>query len=156
MLVMLNKVSPVSELSVGQLARRAGVSVATLHFYEQKGLITSHRNAGNQRRYNRRMLRRVAVIKTAQRLGFSLKEIAGMFSELGEQPDITKDNWQQLSVRWHQVLTERIEAMQRLRDELNTCIGCGCLSMDNCRLRNPDDALGEQGTGPVLWEGRES
>lgn len=145
-----------SEISVGQLARRAGVSVATLHFYEQKGLIYSHRNAGNQRRYNRRMLRRVAVIKTAQRLGFSLKEIAEMFRELGEQQDITKDNWQQLSVRWRQALTERIEAMQRLRDELNTCIGCGCLSMDNCRLRNPDDALSEQGSGPVLWEGKES
>lgn len=145
-----------SEISVGQLARRAGVSVATLHFYEQKGLIHSQRNAGNQRRYHRRMLRRVAVIKTAQRLGFSLKEIAAMFSELGEPQDITKDNWQQLSVRWQQALTERIEALQRLRDDLNTCIGCGCLSMDNCRLRNPDDALSEQGPGPVLWEREES
>ncbi|MHA7880275.1 MAG: redox-sensitive transcriptional activator SoxR [Saccharospirillum sp.] len=143
-----------AELSVGQLARRAGVSVATLHFYEQKGLIRSGRNAGNQRRYPRRMLRRVAVIKTAQRLGFSLKEIAGMFRELGDNQDIDKDNWQRLSERWQQVLTERIRAMEQLRDELNTCIGCGCLSMDNCRLRNPDDALGEQASGPVLWEDR--
>lgn len=141
-----------AELSVGQLAKRAGVSVATLHFYEQKGLIQSRRNAGNQRRYNRRMLRRVAVIKTAQRLGFSLKEIVGMFDQLGDALDIDKDNWQRLSERWHQVLTERISALQHLRDELTTCIGCGCLSMDNCRLRNPDDALGEQASGPVLWE----
>ncbi|WP_037338702.1 redox-sensitive transcriptional activator SoxR [Saccharospirillum impatiens] len=145
-----------AEVSVGQLACRAGVSVATLHFYEQKGLIQSHRNAGNQRRYNRRMLRRVAVIKTAQRLGFSLREIADMLSELGDQQDITKDNWQRLSQQWHQALTERIDSLQRLRDELNTCIGCGCLSMDNCQLRNPDDALGEQGPGPVLWERKDS
>ncbi len=142
-----------AEISVGQLAQRAGVSVATLHFYEQKGLIQSHRNAGNQRRYNRRMLRRVAVIKTAQRLGFSLKEIAGMFRELGDDQDIDKDNWQLLSKRWHKALTERIRALEHLRDELTTCIGCGCLSMDNCRLRNPDDALGEQASGPVLWNG---
>ena len=142
-----------AEISVGQLAQRAGVSVATLHFYEQKGLIQSRRNAGNQRRYNRRMLRRVAVIKTAQRLGFSLKEIAGMFRELGDDQDIDKDNWQLLSKRWHKALTERIRALEHLRDELTTCIGCGCLSMDNCRLRNPDDALGEQASGPVLWNG---
>lgn len=141
-----------AELSVGQLAKRAGVSVATLHFYEQKGLIQSRRNAGNQRRYNRRMLRRVAVIKTAQRLGFSLKEIVGMFDQLGDDQEIDKDNWQRLSERWHKILTERISTLERLRDELNTCIGCGCLSMDNCRLRNPDDTLGEQASGPVLWE----
>jgi MerR family redox-sensitive transcriptional activator SoxR len=142
-----------SELTVGQLAQRAGVSVATLHFYEQKALIHSRRNAGNQRRYDRRTLRRGAVIKTAQRLGFSLKEVASMFSELGEQQTIDKDNWQALSERWYQALTERIDMMQRLRDELTQCIGCGCLSLDNCRLRNPDDALSSKGPGPVLWDG---
>lgn len=141
-----------SDISVGQLAKRAGVSVATLHFYEQKGLIHSRRNPGNQRRYNRRVLRRVAVIKTAQRLGFSLKEITGMFSELGNDQDIDKDNWSRLSESWHQQLTERIKALEHLRDELNTCIGCGCLSMENCGLRNPDDTLGKERSGAVLWE----
>ena len=140
--------------SVGQVAKRCGVKVSTLHFYERKALIHSSRNSGNQRRYSPDVLRRVSVIKAAQKMGISLAEITEVFAALPKHRAPSKDDWQQLSSHWHQRLTARIDYLQQLRDSLTGCIGCGCLSMQNCPLYNPGDQLGEQGAGPVLLERR--
>ncbi|KDM93337.1 redox-sensitive transcriptional activator SoxR [Photobacterium galatheae] len=140
------------EMSVGQVAQRADVKVSTLHFYEQKGLIQSWRNAGNQRRYDRSVLRRIAVIKTAQQLGMSLEEIGAALSHLPLDHAPTQEEWQAMASLWRQQLDERIMKLQKMRDSLGECIGCGCLSLKKCQLRNPDDALAETGTGAVLLE----
>lgn len=137
-------------LSVGQLAARSGVTVTALHFYETKGLIQSTRNAGNQRRYLRAMLRRVAVIKMAQRLGIPLAEIAEALAELPSDHTPTAEDWRHLSARWRQDLNRRIDEMIRLRDQLDGCIGCGCMSLKDCPLRNRQDHLAEEGPGPHL------
>ncbi|WP_212630790.1 redox-sensitive transcriptional activator SoxR [Pseudomonas sp. KB-10] len=139
-------------LSVGQVAERSGVAVSTLHFYEAKGLIQSQRNAGNQRRYRRDVLRRVAIIKVAQRLGIPLADIGAALATLPCDHIPTAADWQQLSEQWQRDLDARIEQMTRLRDQLTGCIGCGCLSMQNCPLRNPKDELSEQGVGARLLE----
>ena len=139
-------------LTVGELARRSGVAVSALHFYESKGLIGSLRNAGNQRRYPRGVLRRVAVIKVAQRLGIPLAVIGEALATLPENRAPTAKDWQRLSARWQGDLDARIRRLQQLRDELDGCIGCGCLSISACPLRNPGDRLGDQGPGPRLLE----
>ncbi|WP_101674311.1 redox-sensitive transcriptional activator SoxR [Alloalcanivorax mobilis] len=140
------------ELSVGEVARRSGVAVSALHFYESKGLIQSRRNNGNQRRYHRGVLRRVALIKVAQRTGIPLAEIADALNELPDGRAPTARDWQRLSRRWRGDLNRRIEQLTRLRDQLDGCIGCGCLSMEACPLRNPWDQLGDEGPGPRLLE----
>ncbi len=132
-------------LSVGEVARRAGVAVSTLHFYERKGLIQSLRNDGNQRRYERSVLRRVAVIQVAQSVGLSLEEIGKAMDGLPADHAPSAADWEAMSLRWHAELDRRIASMQRLRDGLASCIGCGCLSVDTCPLRNPGDSLGRQG-----------
>lgn len=139
-------------LTVGQVAERSGVPVSTLHFYEAKGLIRSTRNAGNQRRYARDVLRRVAIIKVAQRLGVPLGEVAEALAALPEGRTPTAADWHALSERWRHELDQRIQRLTALRDQLSGCIGCGCLSMETCPLRNPGDALAEFGSGPVLLE----
>ncbi len=139
-------------LTVGQVAQRAGVSVATLHFYESKGLIESWRNSGNQRRYNREVLRRIAVIRVAQRTGLSLESIKQALSSLPRGHAPSTEDWRKLSKRWRADLTDRIERLTRLRDQLDGCIGCGCLSIDACPLRNPWDILAKQGPGPRLLD----
>ena len=138
-------------LSVGQIAKRAGVSVQTLHFYETKGLIFSSRNSGNQRRYHGNTLRRVAVIKTAQRLGISLKEIADVFEQLPKDKSPSTDQWKVMSIQWKHRLQQRIDDLLNLKDQLDTCIGCGCLSIKSCSLRNPDDKASKDGDGAVFW-----
>lgn len=135
------------ELSVGELAKRAGVAVSALHFYESKGLIGSYRNAGNQRRYPREALRRVAVIKVAQRVGIPLSEIAEALNSLPSGHNPTAADWARLSARWRDDLDERIAKLVLLRDQLDGCIGCGCLSMEACPLRNPGDCLAQEGPG---------
>ena len=139
-------------LKVGEVASRSGVSVSALHFYEKKGLIKSTRNNGNQRLYPRAVLRRVAIIKVAQQLGMSLEDIRQAISVLPMHKTASKADWQQLSKFWHGQLEARIEKLTKLRDELSSCIGCGCLSMQVCALRNPEDELGADGTGPVLLD----
>lgn len=136
------------ELTVGQLAARSGVSVSALHFYESKGLIRSRRTAGNQRRYPRDVLRRVAFIRLSQRVGIPLSTIREVLAELPDERTPTPDDWARLSAAWRGELEQRIERLRRLRDELTECIGCGCLSLDHCNLANPDDRLGEEGPGP--------
>ncbi|AZF10135.1 Redox-sensitive transcriptional activator SoxR [Pseudomonas sp. R2-37-08W] len=140
------------QLTVGQLAARSGVAVTALHFYETKGLIKSNRNAGNQRRYPRDVLRRVVVIKIAQRLGIPLATIGEALQALPEGRTPTAKDWARLSARWREDLDERINKLVQLRDKLNGCIGCGCLSMDACPLRNQGDQLGERGPGAQLLE----
>lgn len=135
-------------LTVGEVARRAGVAVSALHFYESKGLIASVRSSGGQRRYGRDVLRRVAVIKVAQRIGIPLASIAAALASLPEERTPTRDDWARLSSLWRCELDDRIAQLTRLRDQLDDCIGCGCLSIVACKLRNPLDQLSEQGPGP--------
>lgn len=139
-------------LKVGEVAQRSGVSVTALHFYEKKGLLKSFRNSGNQRMFPRAVLRRVAIIKVAQGLGMSLQEIKDAIAILPMNKTPSKSDWQQLSQFWHTQLESRIEKLTRLRDELSSCIGCGCLSMEACALRNPEDELAEKGAGAILLE----
>ena len=139
---------PVTGLSVGQVAARSGVAVSTLHFYEAKGLIKSRRTAGNQRRYRPETLRRVAFIRVGQRVGIPLKLIGEALATLPEDRPPTRQDWERLSRAWRAELDLRIEQLTRLRDDLTDCIGCGCLSLDRCVLRNPGDILGQEGPGP--------
>lgn len=135
------------ELSVGEVARRAGVAVSALHFYEAEGLIRSQRAASGHRRYGRDVLRRIAVIRVAQAAGLSLKEIAAAFATLPDGRTPTAKDWAQLSASWRDLLDARIRRMTRLRDDLSGCIGCGCLSLDQCPLRNDGDRLAAEGAG---------
>lgn len=135
-------------LGVGELAARSGVAVSTLHYYETRGLISAARSAGNQRRYPRAALRRVAFIRAAQALGIGLAEIGAALAELPQQRTPTKADWTRLSSRWRTRLDERIAALQALRDRLDGCIGCGCLSLRACALWNPQDRCSALGSGP--------
>jgi MerR family redox-sensitive transcriptional activator SoxR len=137
----------VRELSVGQLSARSGVSVSALHFYEAQGLISSRRTAGNQRRYTRDTLRRVAFVRASQRVGIPLRTIKEALDQLGGRRTPTREDWARVSAAWREDLDDRIARLQQLRDRLTGCIGCGCLSIDRCRLTNPDDVLGEEGPG---------
>ncbi|NMP15569.1 redox-sensitive transcriptional activator SoxR [Thalassotalea sp. Y01] len=143
-----------ANLSVGQVAKRTGVKVSTLHFYETKGLITSWRNTGNQRRYKADVLRRISVIKVAQGLGVSLEEIKNVFRSLPKNRTPDKQDWQAISTLWQQQLEQRIVQLNKLKDSLDACIGCGCLSLKSCPLYNPDDTLAKQGVGAVLLNKR--
>lgn len=139
-------------LSVGQVAQRSGVAISAVHFYESKGLISSWRNTGNQRRYTRDVLRRIAIIKVAQRAGMPLAAIRDAFATLPQERTPTARDWQQLSAQWADDLDARIQRLTQLRDQLGSCIGCGCLSLDSCPLRNPSDTLAQQGPGARLLE----
>nr|WP_306175527.1 MULTISPECIES: redox-sensitive transcriptional activator SoxR [unclassified Stenotrophomonas] len=139
-------------MSVGDVAKRSGVAVSALHFYERKGLIRSLRTAGNQRRFARDVLRRLAVIRVAQRVGMPLEAVATAFAALPENKTPTKAEWARMSALWRSELDQRIAQLLLLRDQLTDCIGCGCLSLKRCRLTNPEDALGDQGDGPRRWE----
>ncbi len=141
-------------LSVGDVARRSGVAVSTLHFYEAKGLIRAERSGGNQRRFHRRVLRRVAVIKVAQRTGIPLARIKTALDAIPIDGPFTGADWQRLSAEWRDDLDARIAQLTALRDQLGNCIGCGCLAMHDCPLRNPDDRLGIDASGPRLIEGQ--
>lgn len=138
--------------TVGRVAQRCGVNISTLHFYERKGLIRSGRNAGNQRRYKADVLRRISVIKAAQKMGISLVSINQAFATLPNERTPTPEDWQRLSAGWQVELNARIAYLQRLRDLLTGCIGCGCLSMKNCPIYNADDKLATEGSGAVILE----
>jgi MerR family redox-sensitive transcriptional activator SoxR len=140
------------ELTVGEVAARSGVAVSTLHYYEAEGLIRSWRNQGNQRRYARDVLRRVAVIRVAQRAGISLASIREALRTLPNGRTPTSEDWAKLSSRWRAELNDRIQRMTRLRDRLDGCIGCGCLSLGVCPLFNPADKLGKLGPGPRILD----
>ncbi|MGB6194118.1 MAG: redox-sensitive transcriptional activator SoxR [Terracidiphilus sp.] len=145
--------TPVStQLTVGEVARRSGVAISTLHFYEAQGLIHSYRNRGNQRRYPREVLRRVALIKVAQRTGILLATIGEALATLPGNRTPDAADWARLSRSWRSDLDDRIQRLTRLRDQLDGCIGCGCLSLGVCPLRNPWDKLAAEGPGPRLLD----
>jgi MerR family transcriptional regulator, redox-sensitive transcriptional activator SoxR len=135
-------------LTIGAVADRTGVAPSALRYYEAEGLITATRTDGNQRRYHRDVLRRVSFIRVAQRVGLSLEEIHEALASLPEARTPTQHDWAKLSAAWRPRLDEQIRLIERLRDRLDGCIGCGCLSLKACRLLNPDDQAGEHGTGP--------
>jgi len=141
-----------AELTVGEVAKRSGVAVSTIHFYEAKGLIRGWRTEGNQRRFPRDVLRRIAIIKVAQRTGISLNEIRDALKKLPPARAATTAEWRDLAARWRADLNDRIDRLVRLRDQLDSCIGCGCLSLGNCPLRNPWDKLSADGPGARLLD----
>lgn len=140
--------------SVGRVAKRCGVKVSTLHFYEEKGLIRSWRNAGNQRRYKPDVMRKISVIKAAQKLGVTLEEIKAALAQLPNNRAPTREDWESLSTAWQDMLNKRIKRLENLRDSLSSCIGCGCLSLSNCPLYNPEDELAKTGSGPVILDSK--
>jgi len=135
-------------LTIGELSARSGVAPSALRFYEQEGLIRSTRTGGNQRRYDRTELRRVSFIRIAQQIGISLDRIRLALAELPESRTPTKQDWEKLSRNWRAELDHRILMLQKLRDNLTGCIGCGCLSLQSCKLYNPGDELAAEGPGP--------
>lgn len=139
-------------LTIGEVARRGDVAVSTLHFYESKGLISSERSTGNQRRYARDVLRRIAFIRAAQQVGIALADIKSALDTLPAGHSPSQADWQRLASRWREDLDARITRLRQLRDTLDDCIACGCLSLKSCRLRNPQDRLAALGPGPQrLW-----
>jgi len=145
---MAPTLKPTDQLSIGQVTERSGISASALHFYEREGLIFSTRNSGNQRRYNRDVLRRLAFIRASQRVGIPLASIKGALDQLPQKRTPKESDWAKVAKRWHEVLAAQIEYMERVRDDLWTCIGCGCLSFQRCQLVNPDDAMSVEGPGP--------
>lgn len=142
-------------LTIGELAARSGIAASALRFYEARGLISAQRSAGGQRRYARSTLRRVAFIRIARQVGLSLEEIGEALSTLPDERTPTKADWARLSRRWRTRIEDQITTLERLRDDLTGCIGCGCLSLQRCRLSNPGDVVGSTGTGPRYLLGEE-
>ncbi len=136
------------ELTIGALSERTGVAPSALRFYEAEGLIHATRTAGGQRRYARHTLRRVSFIRVAQQVGLRLDEIRTALDSLPENRTPTQEDWERLSMSWRPRLDAQIAVLERLRERLTTCIGCGCLSMRACHLLNPNDEAGERGPGP--------
>ncbi|MFN8193187.1 MAG: redox-sensitive transcriptional activator SoxR [Nocardioidaceae bacterium] len=141
-----------SLLTIGELAARSGVAPSAVRYYESRGLVTARRNSGNQRRFEQATLRRVAFIQAAQRVGLSLEEIRLALSTLPDGRTPTKADWTRLSRGWRPRLDDQIARLERLRDDLDDCIGCGCLSLRSCALSNPDDAMASRGPGAVRLE----
>src|SRR6185436_19102039 len=142
-----------TELTIGDLAERSGIATSAIRYYEERGLVRSRRTTGNQRRYERAMLRRLAFIRTAQRVGLTLEEIEQALATLPSNRTPTKADWSRLSRGWRPRLDARIAQLERLRDTLDSCIGCGCLSLRRCSLNNPDDIVAPRGPGPVFLDG---
>ena len=134
-------------LTIGDVAARAGVSVATLRYYEERGLVTSERTAGNQRRYSRAVLRRLAFVAAGQRVGLTLEQVAADLASLPDDRVPTKADWDRLGRRWHAQVGARIAELQALQDTLGSCLGCGCLSLRSCGLYNRDDVAAGEGGG---------
>ena len=140
-------------LPIGEVARRSGVASSALRFYEQRGLISSEREGSGHRRYPRPVLRRIAFIVFAQRIGLTLEEIGNELAKLPPHEAPTRHDWSRLSATWSSRIDERISELERLKLGLTECIGCGCLSLDRCRLANPDDRAATLGPGPRYWIG---
>lgn len=140
--------SPSDRITIGELAARSGTAASALRFYEAQGLIHAERSGSGQRRYARSTLRRVAFIRIARQIGLSLEEIGQALARLPDERTPTKADWARLSKAWRARIDDQIATLERLRDNLAGCIGCGCLSLQRCRLSNPDDAIAATGTGP--------
>lgn len=148
--VNLKSSAPASPLTIGQLARRAGIATSALRFYEAEGLLAGSRSSGGHRQYPRHALRRVAFIRAAQAVGLTLPQIKAALATLPDSRTPTKADWARLSAGWAPLLDARIAALQQLREKLTGCIGCGCLSLKACALYNPEDQAGKQGAGARL------
>jgi MerR family transcriptional regulator, redox-sensitive transcriptional activator SoxR len=135
------------ELTIGQVAARSGIATSALRFYEEQGLVSSYRTSGNQRRYDRAVLRRIALIQAGRAAGVTLERIGAALDTLPARRTPTRRDWERLSRGWRKELDGQIATLQAIRDRLTTCIGCGCLSIDKCTLLNPDDEAGELGVG---------
>jgi len=140
-------------LTIGEASRRSGVAASALRFYEERGLITSERAGSGHRRYPRPVLRRIAFVVFAQRIGLSLDEIGAELAKLPPDRAPTRRDWSRLSSRWTARIDQRIAELERLKVGLTECIGCGCLSLDRCRLANPEDRAAARGPGPRYWIG---
>lgn len=140
-------------MTIGEIARRSGVAASALRFYEQRGLITSERAGSGHRRYPSSVLRRIAFIVFAQRIGLSLDEVATELSRLPAGSTPSARDWSKLSKGWSERIDQRIAELERLKSSLSECIGCGCLSLDHCHLVNPEDRAARSGPGPVRWKG---
>jgi MerR family redox-sensitive transcriptional activator SoxR len=136
-------------LTVGEVSARSGVAASALRYYEAQGLLAATRTASNQRRYPRHVLRRLSFIRAAQNVGLSLDEIRAALGALPDGRTPTRDDWARLSRAWHQRLDDQITALRKLRDGLESCIGCGCLSLDRCEISNPGDVMAGKGPGAV-------
>ena len=142
-----------TELTIGELSERSGIATSAIRYYEDRGLVTSRRTTGNQRRYERPMLRRLAFIRTAQRVGLTLEEIEEALATLPSNRTPTKADWTRLSRSWRPRIEAQIAQLERLRATLDSCIGCGCLSLRRCSLSNPGDVVAPRGPGPVFLDG---
>ena len=140
--------TPAPLMTIAELAARSGVAPSALRYYEAQGLLPAQRSGGNQRRYARSTLRRVAIVRAARAMGVPLADVAAALQALPAGREPTAADWARISRRWHDQLTQRIEVLTRLRDDLDSCIGCGCLSLKRCRLFNPGDRAAEGGAGP--------
>ncbi|MBA2342923.1 MAG: redox-sensitive transcriptional activator SoxR [Thermoleophilaceae bacterium] len=140
-------------LTIGEVAKRSGVATSALRFYEDRGLISSERTTARHRRYRRPVIRRVAFIVFAQRVGLTLDEVRDELAKLPDNRVPKRSDWAKLSGSWTARIDERIAELERLREGLDSCIGCGCLSLDRCKLANPDDRAGRRGPGPRYWIG---
>ncbi|MEM1206328.1 MAG: redox-sensitive transcriptional activator SoxR [Acidobacteriota bacterium] len=138
-------------VTIGEIARRSGVAASALRFYEEKGLITSERASSGHRRFPRAVLRRIAFIVYAQRVGLTLEEIGVALDELPPHRVPEREDWSRLVGRWTERIDARIAELERLKDSLTGCIGCGCLSLGSCSLTNPEDRAGRRGPGPRFW-----
>ncbi len=138
-------------LTISEISRRSGVAASALRFYEERGLIRSERAGSGHRRYPRSVLRRIAFIVFAQRIGLSLNEIGEELAKLPADRTPTREDWSRLSGTWLKRVDARITELERLKDGLTACIGCGCLSIDRCQLSNPQDHAGRNGPGPRYW-----
>ena len=149
----MNLKSRDSLLTIGEVTRRSGVAASALRFYEERGLIASERAGSGHRRYPRAVLRRIAFIVFAQKVGLTLEEIGAELHKLPGGRTPTRRDWSRLSGGWTERIDDRIAELERLRVGLTECIGCGCLSLDRCRLANPGDRAGARGPGPRYWLG---
>jgi MerR family redox-sensitive transcriptional activator SoxR len=142
---------PTDLLTVGEVSERSGVAASALRYYEAQGLLTATRTTGNQRRYPRHVLRRLSFIRAAQNVGLSLEEIRTALAALPDGRTPTRDDWAGLSRAWHQRLEDQIVALRKLRDGLESCIGCGCLSLERCAISNPGDIMAGNGPGAAYF-----
>lgn len=138
-------------ITIGELARRSGLASSALRFYEERGLITSERNGAGHRRFPRATLRRIAYIVYAQRIGLTLKEIGVELAKLPEDREPGSKDWSRLMGRWEATIQSRIHELKRLEEGVTQCIGCGCLSLDRCKMSNPGDRVAHRGAGPRFW-----
>ena len=143
----------IKTITIGEMARRSGIAASALRYYEELGLIASERVGASHRRFPRHVLRRIAFILFARRIGLTLAEISAELARLPESRTPTRADWRRLSGTWTKRIDARIAELQRLRSGLTECIGCGCLSMERCRLVNPADRAGSAGPGPRFWMG---